>query len=360
MQTMTENTCSSRRDDESSWRAVIGRDRQADGSFVYAVRSTGIYCRPSCPSRRPRRNVVEFFATASAAEQAGFGPAAAADPRDLAQPDPWLQKIRRACVVPGERRGPPVAGDARGTIRRQPVSSAAQLQADRGRHTARIRGGVPLAESQTPAPQRPRRDGGDGRCRLRLEQPFLRTGCAEARHAAQALSTRRSRHRRSATRSWTRRLDVLLVAATSRGVCAVAMGASDDDLERRLAEEFPAAAVTRDPGGLARWTAQVLAHLEGRRPRLDLPLDVQATAFQWQVWNALAAIPYGETRSYTEVASAIGRPRAARAVARACASNPVALAIPCHRVVPSSGGPAGYRWGVGRKKALLSRERDCR
>jgi AraC family transcriptional regulator of adaptative response/methylated-DNA-[protein]-cysteine methyltransferase len=115
-----------------------------------------------------------------------------------------------------------------------------------------------------------------------------------------------------------------------------------------------------DPGALARWTNQLLAHLAGRRPRLDLPLDVQATAFQWQVWTALGSIPYGQTRSYAEVASAIGRPRAARAVARACAANPVALAIPCHRVVPSGGGVGGYRWGIERKKALLTRERSRR
>ena len=149
----------------------------------------------------------------------------------------------------------------------------------------------------------------------------------------------------------------LLVAATSRGVCAVAMGSSDTELTRALAREYPAAAITTDAGALAQWTRSILAHLSGRRPRLDLPLDVQATAFQWQVWQALAAIPYGETRTYSDVASSIGRPRAVRAVARACATNPVALAIPCHRVVPAAGGAGGYRWGVGRKEALLRQER---
>lgn len=149
----------------------------------------------------------------------------------------------------------------------------------------------------------------------------------------------------------------LLVAATSRGVCAVSMGASDRALERALAREYPAADVVRGGSVLADWTRQILGHLSGRQPRLELPLDVQATAFQWQVWSALAAIPYGETRSYAEVATAIGRPRAVRAVARACATNPVALAIPCHRVVPSAGGVGGYRWGPSRKRALLARER---
>jgi AraC family transcriptional regulator of adaptative response/methylated-DNA-[protein]-cysteine methyltransferase len=148
----------------------------------------------------------------------------------------------------------------------------------------------------------------------------------------------------------------LLVAATANGVCAVAMGRSDDELSQALAEEFPAATITADKGGLRQWTDAILAHLAGREPRLDLPLDVQATAFQWQVWNALAAIPYGSTRSYAEVARSIGRPAAARAVARACAANPVALAIPCHRVVPTAGGTGGYRWGMSRKRALLAAE----
>jgi AraC family transcriptional regulator of adaptative response/methylated-DNA-[protein]-cysteine methyltransferase len=134
------------------------------------------------------------------------------------------------------------------------------------------------------------------------------------------------------------------------------MGTSDVELERALAREYPAAQRARRDGALATCTEAILAHLDGRRPRLDLPLDIQATAFQWQVWTALESIPAGETRSYTELAAAIGRPRAARAVARACATNPVAIAIPCHRAVPAAGGSGGYRWGAARKAALLDRE----
>src|SRR5262245_9797865 len=150
----------------------------------------------------------------------------------------------------------------------------------------------------------------------------------------------------------------LLVGATDRGVCAISLGTSDRELEQALVAEYPAATINRDRGTLSQWTRQVLDHLSGRLPRLDLPLDVRATAFQWQVWSALAAIPRGETRSYSEVAAAIGSPRAVRAVARACATNPVALAIPCHRVVPAAGGVGGYRWGAERKKKLLAREID--
>lgn len=148
----------------------------------------------------------------------------------------------------------------------------------------------------------------------------------------------------------------LLVAATSRGVCSVAMGRSDRDLERVVTDEYPAASIVRDDGGLARWTRAIVAHLDGRRPRLDLPIDVQATAFQWQVWKALGDIPRGETRTYAEVAAAIGRPRAVRAVGHACAVNRVAILIPCHRVVPTVGGVGSYRWGAERKKALLAAE----
>jgi AraC family transcriptional regulator of adaptative response/methylated-DNA-[protein]-cysteine methyltransferase len=150
----------------------------------------------------------------------------------------------------------------------------------------------------------------------------------------------------------------LLVAATDRGVCAVAMAASDRELARNLAQEYPAATIVPGAGSFTAWTKEIVARLAGRRPRVDLPLHVQATAFQWQVWEMLAAIPYGETRTYGEIASAIGRPQAVRAVARACASNPVAIAIPCHRVIAKSGALSGYRWGVERKKALLARERQ--
>ena len=155
-----------------------------------------------------------------------------------------------------------------------------------------------------------------------------------------------------------RSLGRLLVAATPRGVCAVAMATSDGDLMQLLAREYPAASIVPDTGALGGWTRAILAHLAGRQPRLDLPLYVQATAFQWRVWQALAAIPYGETRTYRDVAQAIGKPAAVRAVARACATNPVALAIPCHRVIRGDGSLAGYRWGLERKRALLEKEKQ--
>jgi len=149
----------------------------------------------------------------------------------------------------------------------------------------------------------------------------------------------------------------LLVAATERGVCAVYLGESDAALEEALRREYPRAELFADSEGLGRWVRALLDHLEGRLPHLELPLDVQATAFQWRVWELLRQIPYGSTRTYSQLARDLGRPGAARAVARACATNPVALVIPCHRAVRADGDLAGYRWGVERKSALLERER---
>jgi AraC family transcriptional regulator of adaptative response/methylated-DNA-[protein]-cysteine methyltransferase len=148
----------------------------------------------------------------------------------------------------------------------------------------------------------------------------------------------------------------LLVAATERGICAVSLGDSDEYLESALRGEYPAAEIRRGNSGLDRWVGAILSYLDGSQPDLDLPVDVQATAFQWRVWEALRAIPYGSTRSYGEVAKALGEPEAARAVARACATNPVALVVPCHRVVGHSGKLTGYRWGVERKRQLLEKE----
>jgi AraC family transcriptional regulator of adaptative response/methylated-DNA-[protein]-cysteine methyltransferase len=150
----------------------------------------------------------------------------------------------------------------------------------------------------------------------------------------------------------------LLLAATERGICAVSLGDRDDLLEAELRREYPAAAIQGDDGTLRDWVEQLLRHLNGQQPDLQLPLDIQATAFQWRVWQALLAIPYGQTSTYSEIARALGQPAAVRAVARACATNPVSIVIPCHRVVREDGDLAGYRWGIERKKQLLARERD--
>jgi AraC family transcriptional regulator of adaptative response/methylated-DNA-[protein]-cysteine methyltransferase len=342
---------------DTRWRAVLARDRSADGRFVYAVRSTGIYCRPSCPSRRPRREAVSFFDVPADAERAGYRACRRCAPRETSVADPWVEKIRRATVYLANVEGHPSLA----TLAKRLGGSPYHVQ----RNFKRIVGVTPREYAEA--------------CRLRKVKRRLREGEAVTgamldagygsssrfyERAAPKLGMSPSTYRRGGVGMSIRYTIVdsplgrLLIGATSRGVCAVAMGTSDAELERALGREYPAADVAADAGALAQWTKAILAHLAGKQPRLDLPLDVQATAFQWQVWEALRAIPYGQTRTYGDIAKAVGRPRAVRAVARACATNPVALAIPCHRVVASTGASSGYRWGVSRKKALLARERN--
>jgi AraC family transcriptional regulator of adaptative response/methylated-DNA-[protein]-cysteine methyltransferase len=340
---------------DARWQAVADRDRRADGAFVYAVTSTGIYCRPSCASRRPDPARVRFGGDAHAARRAGFRACKRCRPDAAQEMDPWPDKIRRACAYLATVDG--------------------HLPLDR---LAKYVGGSPyhLQRRFKALVGVSPREFADA-CRLRKAKARLRRG-ADATTAAyeagygsasrfyerlaRALGMQPGTYRKGGAGMRIQYTVVdspfgtLLVAATLRGVCSVAMGASAAELERALAAEYPAALIEREDGALQGWTEQVLAHLSGRLPRIDLPLDVRATAFQWQVWTALGSIPRGETRSYADIAAAVGRPRAVRAVARACASNPVALAIPCHRVVPAAGGVGGYRWGSERKQALLASE----
>jgi AraC family transcriptional regulator of adaptative response/methylated-DNA-[protein]-cysteine methyltransferase len=340
------------------WDAVMARDRAADGHFVYAVRSTGVYCRPSCPSRRPRRDRVAFFDEPAGARAAGFRACRRCHP-DQHAVDPWVDKIRRACVYLSNVAGHPSLA----TLAARLGGSPYHLQ----RNFKRLVGVTPREFAEACRLQKVKRglrNAGD------VTTAMLDAGYGSSsrfyERAAPKLGMSPLAYRRGgagAAIAYTivaSPLGRLLVASTTRGVCAVAMGSSDAELTASLAREYPAATLARDSGTLGAWTTAILAHLEGRHPRLDLPLDVRATAFQWQVCQALAAIPYGETRTYSDIAATIGQPRAARAVARACATNPVALAIPCHRVVPAAGGGGGYRWGPGRKRALLDRERASR
>src|SRR5581483_10773130 len=342
--------------DADRWDAVLGRDRAADGAFVYAVASTGVYCRPSCPSRRPRREHVAFFDTTDEARRAGYRPCRRCHPDARANADPWADKIRRACVYLANVDGHPslaarVGGSPyhlqRNFKRAVGVTPREYADAIRLRKVKRaLRGGDSVTGAVVGA--------GYGSSSRFYEGGANRLGMAPSTYRRGGAGTTIA-YATSASP-----LGRLLVAATPKGVCSVSMGATDADLVAQLRREYPAATIAENRASLREATTAVVAHLSGASRTLDLPLDIRATAFQWQVWQALAAIPFGETRTYGEVARSIGRPTATRAVARACATNPVALAIPCHRVVAASGREGGYRWGAERKRQLLARERRAR
>ncbi len=344
------------------WRAVVERDARADARFVYAVRSTGIYCRPTCPSRRPQRRQVVFYSAPEAAERDGFRPCRRCRPRaaGLGVPAALAKMAENVCrdIEAGLEQGDePITLAA---LSNRVGVNAHQLQ----RKFKRVMGITPrqYADAQRLARLKGRLRGGQnvtgalydagyGSSRALYERAPSRMGMTPATYRRGGLGMRIGYTVVDSP------LGRLLVGATERGVCAVCLGDSDAKLEASLAAEYPRAEIRRDEAMLGRSVSAFLNHLEGRTPRLDLPVDLQATAFQWRVWEELRAIPYGSTRSYSEVARAIGRPKAVRAVAHACATNPVAVVIPCHRVVGKDGGLHGYRWGLARKEKLLALER---
>ena len=340
------------------WRAVEGRDPHWDGVFVYAVPSTRIYCRPTCPSRRPRRAGVKFFAEPSAAEAAGFRACRrcrpTAGPRSL---PPHLDRVRRACSV--------LTANAQTRVT---LTRLARAVGASPHHLQRL-----FKQTLGVSP----RDYAEA-CRLGSLKSHLQSGqrVADATYEAGYGSGSRVYERSSSTLGMTpgayaaggkgasvqyviseSPLGQVLVAATERGVCAVKLGDGPRSLEASLRAEYPNASVSEGGGRLREWVEAIVGSLKPGAPDPRLPTDVRATAFQRLVWQELQRIPRGETRSYQDVARRLGRPTAARAVARACASNPVALVVPCHRVVQHDGGLGGYHWGIERKRALLTAER---
>jgi AraC family transcriptional regulator of adaptative response/methylated-DNA-[protein]-cysteine methyltransferase len=343
-------------DPETAWSAVLERYARFDGRFVYAVDSTGIYCRPTCPSRRPLRSNVRFFAAPTEAEGAGFRACLRCRPR-TGEESSQAEAVRRACeYLEAHWEEAPTLSDVaaavdvspwhlhrtfKAALGLSPKQYAARLKAER------FRGEVRRGESVAGATY----GAGYGSSSRLYESADASLGMTPGayRQGGRGLSIRYA----LADSPFGR----LLVAATGRGICAVTLGDDDGALETALRREYPNAEIERDDSRLGEWIEAVMPVLDGRPAARDLPLDLQATAFQWRVWRALQEIPRGETRSYGEVAAAIGRPGAARAVARACASNRVALVVPCHRVVRGDGEPGGYRWGEARKRRILERER---
>ncbi len=343
-------------DDAQRWKAVLDRDARSNGRFVYAVWSTGIYCRPSCPSRRPRRDQVLFFKLQDVAERAGFRPCRRCRPQDASY-DPRLEKVRQAVqFIDARTDAPPTLAELSAHVGTSPyhlqrqfkkVLGIAPRQYAEARRVNRfkeiLREGNSLSGSIYEA--------GYGSSSRLYERAGARLGMTPAtyRHGGEGMEINYTIADSPLGR--------LLVAATPRGVCAVTLGDAEAPLEAALRQEFPAAAISRNDDQLRRAVEVLLGYLDGDVPHVDLPLDVRATAFQRRVWQHLRTIPQGGTATYGEVARAIGRPTGARAVARACAKNPVAVVIPCHRVVPIGGGLGGYQWGIERKRALLDRER---
>jgi AraC family transcriptional regulator, regulatory protein of adaptative response / methylated-DNA-[protein]-cysteine methyltransferase len=344
------------------WTAVLERDTRQDGRFVYAVATTGVFCRPSCPSRRPRQENVAFFSAPEEAERAGYRACRRCAPKSTVAPAE--RTVREACAYLEAHLDEPVTLEVLG---REIGVSPFHLQ----RMFKRVTGVSPKAYVNARRVERlkARLQQGDGVADATYEAGYG-SGSRVYEQADAQLGMTPATYKRGGSGVTIRYgttetpLGRLLVAVSERGVCAVTLGDSDGDLEAALRREYPQARIelgaTGNDAHLEEWLGAVVRHLEGSQPSLALPLDVQATAFQRRVWQALQEIPYGATRSYGEIAAAIGQPQASRAVARACASNRVALVVPCHRVVrgdfATSGEAGGYRWGAERKRRLLERE----
>lgn len=336
------------------WRAVLARDRSEDGRFVYAVTSTGVFCRPSCPSRRPHRDRVRFFDSPPEAVAAGFRPCRRCRPERAA--DVWVARIAGVCrLIAQSEAEVPLARLARaaGSTRHHFLRVFTRMVGVTPRQFAEARRFASVRRLLRTAPDVTTAfiEAGYGSSSRFYEGAVPRLGMAPVAYRRGGVGQTIRYTTTKTALGW------MLVASTDVGICGIALDDARARVVERLRTEYPHATLepTTDMRDAVRF---VLDHLEGRTPRGDLPLDVRATAFQWQVWNALRAIPRGETRTYSDVARAMGRPTASRAVARACATNPVAVVVPCHRVVPAAGGVGEYRWGAARKSALLARERE--
>jgi AraC family transcriptional regulator of adaptative response/methylated-DNA-[protein]-cysteine methyltransferase len=366
----TKHAESSGRLSGEAWRAeaVARRDRQADGKFVFAVRSTKIFCRPSCPARRPRPSQVLFFRTSAEACSAGYRACLRCRPADEQKISKKTEKEALAVASACQQINRSVENGEGGQL--TAASLTASLTPDGFLRPRELRRAFRNLLGVTP------RQYGMAAKIQRLKQQLKKgadvtTALYGAGFGASSRLYERTPQELGMTPATYRRggegmqinymivrssLGRVLIGATEKGVAAVYLGNSREKLIGALRKEYPRAEIGQSAGRLARCAEKLLQHLDGPARKVDLPLDVQATAFQRRVWQELQRIPYGETRTYGQVAQAIGKPTATRAVARACATNPVSVIVPCHRVVRQDGNLAGYRWGVERKQALLERE----
>lgn len=344
--------------DQQRWEALAERDSAADGAFVYGVVTTGICCRPGCASRLPNRENVRFFETYRDAEQAGFRLCKRCDPSDPEKRAMHREAVSQACKLIEESEDAPSLSDLAGAAGYSPS------------HFHRLfKRAVGLTPKQYATAVRSERVRDSLQTGSTVTDAIYEAGFASSSRfydeAASTLGMKPSEYRgrgRGARICFAIApcyLGWILVAATSKGVCAVDFGDDPEAMEQNLRARFSRAKfVDADPSLMA-WVAQILAFLDSPGDPFDVPLDIRGTAFQQRVWLALRELPPGSTASYGDVAARIDSPNAARAVAQACASNRIAVAIPCHRVVRSDGGLGGYRWGVERKRKLLAREADA-
>ncbi len=342
-------------DDEGRWAAVLERDPGADGRFVYAVASTRIYCRPTCPSRRPNRRQVRFFRSPADAEAGGFRACRRCRPREAEQGT--VRRVREARAYLDQHLDETVTlvrlGRAVGmspyhlqrTFKR--LTGMTPKEYASGRRVDRMKAQLKKGETVSRATY----EAGFSSASRAYEHTRRRLGMTPGayRDGGRGIGIRYTIVNSDA--------GALLVAGTDRGVCAVTLGNDPVALEAALRREYPAATIERADDRLAAWTAAVVARIEGKDGG-KVPLDLRGTVFQRQVWDALQRIPRGTTRSYGEIARGLGQPSAARAVAGACARNPVAVVVPCHRVIREDGGLGGYRWGMERKRKLLEAEKS--
>lgn len=348
---------------ESAMRSALeSRDACHDGAFVYGVVTTGVYCKVSCPSRRARPENVRFFADPAAAEAAGFRPCKRCRPRTGAHPNTQLMRSIGAYIEANAGEALPLTA-----LAKQAQLSPAHLQ-----RTFRAVFGVSPKAYHDAARLRGLKRGlkEGGKVLDAITGAGFQSTSRVYGAAARNLGMTPSAYRRGGageTIAYACRdtaLGVLMMAATDRGVCSAQFGAGESSLIEQLRDEFPGATLV--PSTMANspeldaWVRALEAHVAGAAPRPDLPLDMRGTAFQIRVWRFLLGVPEGEVRSYAELASGVGAPRAVRAAASACAANRIALLVPCHRVLRADGGLGGYRWGLERKRALIDRERAGR
>ena len=342
---------------DARWKIVLDRSAEASGAFVYAVKTTGIYCRPSCPSRAPNRDNVVFFDTADQAEAQGFRACLRCRPDGRSIAENTTDAIARACRMLEAAESAPKLSELAAAIGLSPFHFHRQFKAATG-----------LTPKAYGAAQRAKR--------VRAELADETSSVTNAIYGAGFNSSSRFYEKSAEVLGMTPTafkkggkdeeirfaigecsLGAILVARSENGVCAISFGDDPEALVRDLEDRFPNAELIGGDRDFEHWVARVVGFVEAPQIGLDLPLDVRGSAFEERVWRALREIPLGKTASYSEIARRLGEPGAARAVARACAANKVAVAIPCHRVVRSDGGLSGYRWGVERKRALLEREK---